>query len=101
MLRFFLKLKGNTHTHTHMYHLTLVLTNLKAMLSVKVELDFETEADCNEDEYHEGMYELIGEAIHQYHGLDCLNKIKQAQLTFGEILDLVKSWGYHYHEFGA
>jgi hypothetical protein len=82
-----------------MYHLTLVLTNLKAMLCVKVELDFTSEEDCNEEEYHDRMYELIAEAILQYYGLDCLNEVKQSRLTFGEALALVKSWGHRYHEF--
>jgi hypothetical protein len=82
-----------------MYHITLVLTNLKAMLSVKVELKFETEANCTEDEYHDGMAELISEAILQYYGPESLEGAKQAELTFGEILDLVKSWGYRYHEY--
>jgi hypothetical protein len=81
-----------------MYHLTLVLTNLKAMLSVKVELNFETEADCTEDEYHDGMHELISEAILQYYGPECLNEAKQSHLTFGDAWDLVKLWGYRYHE---
>jgi hypothetical protein len=69
------------------------------MLSVKVELDFESEADCTEEEYHEGMYELISEAIHQYHGADYMNEIKQSHISFGTALDLVKSWGYRYHEY--
>jgi hypothetical protein len=84
-----------------MYHITLLLTNLKAMISVKVELDFKTEADCNEEEYHEGMYELISQAIHQYRGADYMNEVKQSRMTFGEVMALVKSWGYHYHEFEA
>jgi hypothetical protein len=82
-----------------MYHLTLVLTNLKAWLSVKVVLDFETEADCTEEEYHEGMFELIAEAIHQYYGEDCMNEIKQSDISFGTALELVESWGYRYHEY--
>jgi hypothetical protein len=82
-----------------MYHLTLVLTNLKAWLSVKVELKFETEADCTEEEYDEGLYELIAEAIHQYRGADYMNEIKQSHIYFGTALDLVKSWGYRYHEY--
>jgi hypothetical protein len=81
-----------------MYHLTLVLTNLKAMLSVKVELDFTSEEDCNEEEYYDGMYELIAEAIHQFRGADYMNEVKQSRMTFGETLELVKSWGYRYHE---
>jgi hypothetical protein len=100
MLRFFSEHKDKTYTHTHtMYHLQLVLTNLRAMLSVQVRRKFEKEADCTDDEYKGAMYELFGKAIHQYRGLDYLNKIEQTDATFGEVLDLVKSWGYHDHEW--
>jgi hypothetical protein len=93
-------LKGaHTHTHTLMYRLLLVLTNLGAMLSVKVELEFQLEEQCTEEEYHEGMYELILEAIHQYHGADYMNEFKKVRLTFREAMTIVKSLGYRYHEF--
>jgi hypothetical protein len=82
-----------------MYSLILVLTNLEAMLSVTKQLDFETEEQCNEEEFHEGLFELISEAIHQYHGIDCLNDIRQSYISFGAALELVESWGYHYHEY--
>jgi hypothetical protein len=82
-----------------MFHLTLVLTNLGAMLSIKRELEFATEDQCTEAEYHKGMYELISEAIHQYRGADYMNEIKQSRISFGKAMALVKSWGYRYHEF--
>jgi hypothetical protein len=82
-----------------MYHLRLVLTNLRAMLSVEVRRKFEREEDCTDDEYKGAMREVFGKAIDQHRGLDYLNKIEQIDATFEEVLDLVKSWGYHDHEW--
>jgi hypothetical protein len=82
-----------------MYSIILILTYLEAMLSVKKQLDFESEEQCTEEEYHEGLYELILDAIHQYHGIDCMNDIKQSRISFGTALKIVKAWGYRYHEY--
>jgi hypothetical protein len=82
-----------------MYSLILVLTNLEAMLTVTKQLDFETEEQCTEEEFHEGLYELILDAIHQYHGIDCVNDIKRSRISFGEAMGFVESWGYRYHEY--
>jgi hypothetical protein len=59
-------------------------------------LEFESEAACTEEAFHEGLWELLMYVCEAERGQEYMRTL--CDLSCGEVMTFVESWGFHYSE---
>jgi hypothetical protein len=81
-----------------MFSVRISLTNFATMVQFTRRLDFPSEAECTDEAFREGVWGLLMQVCHAEHGVDFAIALQMADLSCGDVMEFVESWGYHYTE---
>jgi hypothetical protein len=76
-----------------MFSVRISLTNFKTMVQFTRQLDFLSEAECTDEAFHEGLWGLLMQVCHVERGVDYATAIQRADLSCGNVMEFVESWG--------
>jgi hypothetical protein len=81
-----------------MFSVRISLMNFTTMLQFTRRLTFPSKAECTDEAFHDGLWELLIQVCHAEHGVDFATAIQGGDLSCGDVMEFVESWGYLYTE---
>jgi hypothetical protein len=79
-----------------MFCVRIYMTNYHRRVSFTRRLEFESEAACTDEAFHEGLWGLLMQVCAAVRGEEYMRSL--CELSCGEVMTLTEIWGFHYSE---
>jgi hypothetical protein len=79
-----------------MFCVRICIINFRHRVQFTRRLEFDSEEDCTDEAFHEGLWGLLMQVCQEVRGEEYMRTLHG--LSCGEVMSLVETWGYHYSE---